>query len=582
MSTEIESKKIFVLRCFHAVLLSAGLQFLLLAVFLLFVNFNIFHPIKWIAETISLVLSFYTWFCIMPLISVTITYSLLLGNSYLAVRKYYSTRISWIYGTGLRKISFLGIYIMIGFLTAWLYSRFLKDDYKSIIVECFEGNCLNLRFMFLALAGVYSGIYFFFKERLTTEPEIQFPLINESKYVKIRSTLYSTLYSCLLKSFTPTLCYMVLFWLFGITFSEKIANIFDVKSNGDLHSLYSIITSIRLIFYAWILSSQILCNMYLTDTFFNILITEPIEFEIERNAMIQNCSGITLVEALSLTKLPVAQHLASLDLYNVAVSNSSDRRGKIFSLSIPGGHPYNWNHLSSQCLVLINGLCEEISETVKNLNPNQMHVELPKRGKPTASDVAEQILRRQYNESVLIKNRISSNARSSQSCITSTGTIVLDTDPCGKINDYVNNIIQSFRDVCWTTFQTIPGLYYLFGEQKDSKLTHILSQSKYIIWITQALAGLCEKSLTEDKYGVIQIELPQIIKSLLNLKITLDKLNTLNFSGKKVDRNFIALKNAVKRSLYHISTVFADYMPSLIDNPDDLRLIMCFVNYQEV
>lgn len=126
----MECKKICLFRCLSAVGLSVGVQFMLLAVFLLFVNFHILHPIGWIAGTIGVMLSFCTWLSIIPLISAAVIYGMLLGNSHLAVKKYYTSRFQWLLGTALRKATFLFVHVIVGFLTAWLYARFLHDDYK--------------------------------------------------------------------------------------------------------------------------------------------------------------------------------------------------------------------------------------------------------------------------------------------------------------------------------------------------------------------------------------------------------------------------------------------------------------------
>ena len=56
-------------RCLRAVLLSVAIQFLLLTVFLLFVNFQLLHPLAWVTGTLRLVASWYTWFASIPLVA---------------------------------------------------------------------------------------------------------------------------------------------------------------------------------------------------------------------------------------------------------------------------------------------------------------------------------------------------------------------------------------------------------------------------------------------------------------------------------------------------------------------------------
>ena len=126
----LECKKLCIIRCLTAVSLSVCSQFLLLALFLLFVNFDLLHPLQWISGTIGLMFSVYTWFSILPLIASVILYGILLGSSYLAVKHYFASRFRWVIGHFVRKLLFFGAHVLVGFLTAWLYVKFLRLDFR--------------------------------------------------------------------------------------------------------------------------------------------------------------------------------------------------------------------------------------------------------------------------------------------------------------------------------------------------------------------------------------------------------------------------------------------------------------------
>ena len=55
------------------------------------------------------------------------------------------------------------------------------------------------------------------------------------------------------------------------------------------------------------------------------------------------------------------QYLGYLDL-NLLAKQNVHRRGELFSLSQPGGHPHNWNNVSSQCFNTLKLLTERIRE----------------------------------------------------------------------------------------------------------------------------------------------------------------------------------------------------------------------------
>ncbi|XP_065365791.1 nucleoporin Ndc1 [Calliphora vicina] len=579
----LECKKLCLYRCLSAVALSISMQFILLAIFLLFVNFHVLHPVMWITETVGLMFSFYTWLSIMPLISAVIIYGILLGKSHLAVKKYYTTRFRWLLGTAVRKLAFFFIHIAMGFLTTWLYARYLHMDYRSLLYKCYAMDCLNSYYIFLMGAGISAGCYHFFKENLRQEPEVEYPILQENKLVKIRSLLYYTLYNSLLKSFVPTLCYALGYCLLGGLLNHRIARFFGVELEESIVSFFGVATNLRLLFYAWILSSQILSNMNLMQKFFSIFLAEDMHFVIEKNpVVIDGQKEITLVEALGMSQVPVVQNLAALELSTLASSHMPSKRQEIFALSVPGGHPYNWNQLSGQCMTLINAFIEELTASVKNISTMKSSPLFCHADKPTATEAAEKILLRQYNETYGIRRmaaetpttNIDSSAPSNMSPKTSNAV--------QRINAQFEHMSKQLEQALNTAFRTIPGLFYMFGESDGAKTAFLLSNSQMIVWLTQGLAGICAASITEDKYGVVQVALPQIIRALLKLKGELDKLNNVNLNGKKLDRNLITLKNAVKRSLYQITSVFGDYLRDLFDDPLEIRTLHCFTNYQDI
>lgn len=516
----------------------------------------------------------------MPLISSVIVFGILLGKSFLGVKKYYATRFRWFIATALRKLLFLGIHLMVGFLTAWLYARFLHQDYRSILHTQFDRELINSRYTFLVFSGILSGLYFFAKENLKHESEIECPIIQEKKFIKIRSIVYSTLYGSIVKSFGPTLCFGLLYWLLGSSFNRTLANFFGTELDDTYNSLFSIFTSFRMLFYGWILSSQILCNMELMRQFFSFLLAEEMHFVIEKNPVVAaSLNEVSLVEALALKEVPIVQQMACLDLYNLSSAKAFNRRQEVFALSIPGGHPYNWNQLSGQCLSLINEFTEELASSVKRIS-TMKNAQAFAQLKPSAGESAERILLRQYNETYGIR-RMMPDPVESQPQLQCGTAATSTTNPCDRVNEILENVQKTINETVRAAFYAIPGVFYLFGEQDGAKTAFVLSNSQAIVWLSQGLAGICASSLHEDKYGVVQNELPKIIKSLLKLKLELDKLNNVNLNGKKFDRNLIGLRNATKRSLYRICTVFGDYIRDLVNEQEDLRQLQCFLSYQE-
>lgn len=349
-NVELECKKICVLRCAYAIAYSAAFQYFLLAIYLLFVNFKLFHPIVWILSTLRLICSFYTWLCLMPLLIFVVIYGLLLAHFHFRTNVYFATRFIKIWKTTLPKIIFMLVHVIVGFLTAWLYTKFLAVDYGRFYRTCFEDNyCINERYTCLIFMGICTSFYYFMQERLKKSPTIKFPLIKQSLYLEIRSHLNTIVYESFAKCILPSFGYIIGYYVCGSLIRSCLASLFMRQIDNNV-SLFDI----RLIFYAWLISSQILTNMRLMDFLFIVFLTDYKEFPIEQPAVIEQEHELTLVEALSCTKMPIIQELASLDLYTLANQTDKSRRTQLFALSIPGGHPYCWKAIRTQCLNIID------------------------------------------------------------------------------------------------------------------------------------------------------------------------------------------------------------------------------------
>lgn len=156
--------------------------------------------------------------------------------------------------------------------------------------------------------------------------------------IRIRSLVYRTLYNSFLKSFSPTICFVLAYWLIAGIINRYFAGVFALDVDETTLSFISIAVNIRLLFYAWILTAQILSNMHLMHRFFVIHLSEEVAFIIERKPVLcgTGLEEITLVDALNSSLVPVVQNLGARDLYNLSSNKMDNRRKEIFALSVPG------------------------------------------------------------------------------------------------------------------------------------------------------------------------------------------------------------------------------------------------------
>ncbi|XP_076476785.1 nuclear division cycle 1 isoform X2 [Bombus vancouverensis nearcticus] len=297
----------------------------------------------------------------------------------------------------------------------------------------------------------------------------------------------------------------------------------------------------------------------------------PFEFK-QSNVFNTAESGVTLAEALSTDKVPIMQHLGYLDLITIAQKDKA-RRGVLFTLSQPGGHPYNWNCVIERCTGLIKKFSDDLSTAcIKPQEPK-----LPS-GAPssTMTDVSAFQKQYMYRMRSLIKEEV-------QTC-TEQSNIKKDVD-----NEL---FIQKFVKTRWNNFLAYllskPLISYVFGEIEGGKVCHILFNGQTIIWAADAISSLAVLSLNEDSYGIAQKDLPLIINTLLALKQALDKLQKSNIMAKKqygddkfIKQIFHSLRAAAKRSLYRIVTCFEIYIGDLGLETTTVEQLHSFLVYRE-
>lgn len=626
-TVEMECKRICVIRCLRAVACNVAMQFLLLALFLLFVNFSIWHPIDWVVHTFRLILSIYTWLYIAPLISVVIIYGIYLDKSYLSEKQMYRNRVMIIYKTTLPKCLFFTLHFLIGWLTAWMFSRFLSEDYQTLFLsrsECTTDDnklnskqvCVNEKYLLISLCGSLVAVWYCWKKDPSNE-SCEFPIIHQRKLLRIRAFLYSVLWTTMIQVFVPVIVSHVFYSLIGrLPFQWFLRQLLSVEFvlNGNVH-----VYDIKLLVITWILSTHILSNLHLMAFLFQVFLTQPKMFPIETGSSNkQQLTDVTLVQALANTKVPIVRQLAALDLYTLSeYGDLYKRRQQIFALSLPGGHPYNWNALSCQCISLINAFNSELRTAVNNLKnrpqiklnnnvlssqikymqPFSLNIQTApvsefRSSTPTsATEMAEKIRNRQYNESCGIRNMLTPIPSTENEQILSP--IKPISDPCARFSQTMFILQEKFQNAK-IFFFNIPGIRFLFGENEMAQLHALLTISKAdeIGWIVQGLSSIAVHSLHEDRYGVVQMNLPEIITTLLQLRESINQLppslfNSVNTvspylrSFQSKPSGAILLKNAVKRSLYHLCITFNEFLSELITNPNDLRILKNYMDFLE-
>ena len=113
-------------------------------------------------------------------------------------------------------------------------------------------------------------------------------------------------------------------------------------------------------------------------------------------------------------------------------------------------------------------------------------------------------------------------------------------------------------------------------------------KGQVVIWAVEGLAHLVAASIDEDRYGVVQKDLPKVIEALLLLQQTVEKHRkgaTATARKNRFETRDLQLKQelriALKSSLFRICVVFGEHLEALPLAPDLRKRIMNYQSFAE-
>ncbi|KAL1509358.1 hypothetical protein ABEB36_004112 [Hypothenemus hampei] len=524
----------------YAVTSSVCSQLVILQIYVFLWNFNVFHPKNWLLSTIHILTSFSTWIFILPFLIIVFAQSVICAKDYVVKSSYCSTRFQKFVATfSVHNLILLALHILVGGTIIWLFLSVSGGQYQKLTKICHgQAYCLNNGSLFLILSGLWTGCYFFIKVYIA-ERNLTFPVIYQRKFLQFKSQLEPLIRHAVVTSFLPSLYFCCLFYVYGETLQNGFRDLFGLLEQEDG-------TSVLIFLHLWFFSALYYFNMNLMRFYFNLFLTEPVQFPLVKD----NAGSLTLQESITNSDWPIVQNLACLDLHLLA-QWSPMRRQVFFSISNPGGHPYNWNTLVVSVLNLFKEYTELLNKTI----------DLPeKNAKPIiqAPIIQSPDRFRNLRNMTLIE-------RDEDICdyvhVTKTSPVEFSL-PQGLIS-YLTIKISNL----WNILKVVTGINFLFGELPQANIRKCLANGNLIIWASQGITELLCASLEEDNYGIVQKDLPVILSSLVNLKQSLDKLNKVPALTRKMvgydDFNYRmkgAVTSSIKRSLFNVCKKFENYL----------------------
>lgn len=527
----------------YAVTSSVLSQLFILQFYVFLSNTNIFHPVEWLVATLRTMTSFSTWIFMIPFLSIIFAQSLICAKDYVVKSSYCSTRFQKFIATfSIHNLVLSLLHVIVGATLIWLFLSISGGRYQNLTEICRgQAYCLNEGSFFLTLSGLWTGFYFFIKVYIA-EKNLAFPVINQRKLLQLKSQLGPLIRESVSLSFWPSLYFSLFYYLYGDVLQNGFKTLFGLMDFEDK-------PNVLIYLHLWFFSALYYFNMNLMRYYFNLFLTEPVQFSLVKD----QTGSLTLQESVINYDWPIVQNLACLDLHLLS-EWAPLRRQVFFTLSNPGGHPHNWNSLVENVLKLVTEYTQLLNKTI----------DLPD------SNVKSQIIQAPIIQSPDRFRNLRNMA-------------MVDTE------DYYNYVDVSKRPIVefsfpetfvtklstklgsvWNFVKLILGINFLFGELPQANVRKCLANGNLIIWASQGITDIVTASLQEDKFGVVQKDLPVIITSLVNLKQSLDKLNKVPALTRKMvgydDFNYRmkgAVTAAVKRSLFNICRSFANYLQDI-------------------
>lgn len=585
------AREIFVSRMLKAIVWSIVLQCVYVSHVLFLMNTDILHPVQWIKNAYLSISSLGTWFYLLPLGVMTFAQGVLMSKDLMKESPCIRSRFGILCSAlQLKNIVMAVVNMVFGAMVVSYYSALLGEETNILSRKCGSehGKCLNERNLYLISLGVWIGLYASVKRQIWEVHCVMFPMVQQLKSSQVKMRLAPLVLQSFKEAVLPYLYFCVLYWWSGSYLREHLSGFLGLPIDED--SIMPVFVWMKpfLILRCLLFSAIIILTGRTLEMLFQVFLTEHCHFPITSTTG----DYLTLNDVLA-SPLPMMKRLGYLDLLHIAERDTA-RQGELFSLSLPGGHPHNWNGVVTEVLAAIDSFSSGLSVAVSDINRASNGSLLPS-SPPNSNEHNESriahtspVLSSPTSPSLRLRNMSIYQANDLNTSFAANSMLyTMDSVQSRQKND--RDLMTASRQQLNNVLQWIcrkPGINLLFGEMEDATARHLLLHSQHLSWGAQALAHLSAASLKRDVYGVVQKDLPAIIKSLVLLKNVLERLPLHHHKralrpGSLDLRLKAALTSAVRRSLYILSNAFGQYLADLPLSEDLKQVLSNYVSYKE-
>jgi len=428
-------------------------------------------------------------------------------------------------------LSFIQFTLIAGALS-FILVRLTGSELFHLYVSGKAGTQLNPIQVCVILSGCFAGVQEAVHYHFENGNYIQIPIINLDKYSQVKYNLQDQMFTtCLmtLRSFrTFYIGFCVTAWVVGYFTTH------DVYYTVLTPSL--IAATLVTIFYVKVVCAcvEICMRAHFTAPLPNLSLDNMLDGAASKSS--------NLLTLLSLQNLCESTY------------EGADVRRELFSLSIPGGHPHQWNKLQSVTLKNLQGMNADLGKLFKPPVENKEESNNPQTSTPLHPNFARRVVSPNMR---MLAPAAAKSEKSAEEKLTKA-----PAPP--KWVESLNAQWKSFV----SSLSKRPVIGWMINEPQDFAYRQIFTRSQAAIYSAEILSYVVRASIEEDGYGVVQKDLPEILSNLLKLEESVDRCrvqaNSFHHRKRSADPEDVQLKQelkcALKSAVYRVTLAFKEHI----------------------
>ncbi|XP_026521685.1 nucleoporin NDC1 isoform X4 [Notechis scutatus] len=558
---------------------------LCVAVFISITSIDLFHPIQWITNSFNDLYTSYVIFCILLLSVVILVINVFNVQFHTVVPSIHCSRLALISKIiHPQQVIHSIAHAVMGMLVAWCAAVMTKGKFLFLSMPCTATTtesaadatlhtCLNEYHLFLLLLGAFMGYSYSLRYLVNNLNYLSFPAIQQYKYLRFRRSLPLLAKHSCVESFYMVRNFCAAYYFFGYIPRTWIMTTMNFRADSSLPLLDTVagLLDLSLLYHSWLCGLFLLMTWYIAWHLFRIFSTEAHHFPVQPTFAEE--ADQCLPKILNSNPPPLLKFLALQDLMFLS-QYSSVRRQEVFSLSQPGGHPYNWTSICGECLNLLSDLTQKliIQQEIAAANGR---LKQPSAGDLTQSFSSPDLQLTGYPDEPHPVMVVAKDAKEA-------------AEP-GSFYMWLQNKKEQIKS--FLSKRVL--IMYFFNKHPEASIQALFSDTQMHIWALEGLSHLVASSFTEDRYGVVQTTLPAILSTLLTLQEVIDKHFKLphvsskppKTSGNLADTSYktlrFALRSSLKTAIYRITTTFGEHLNAVQVSSEHKKRLRQFLEFKE-